>query len=604
MKTSRRNLLTFAGGAAAALPFTPVPWKLADDISIWTQNWSWTPVPRRGELNARYTTCTLCPAGCGVKARCIGTQPISLAPVAGHPVSCGALCPLAFGAHQLPYHPLRARQILRDGRPVAIETAFAHIAARAKSGRAVVLEESPGGSASLLYGRLAAGSEKRAYVVPRNHHAATLEAIASAAGLPARALGFDLDSVRTVLSFGAPLLDGWGTPGRVLALWREKKLRIIQAEPSLSRTATLADRWLPIRPRSEGALARALAGFISLSEASVATGVPAAVLEEVARELSDNGPAVALSGGVGSAQAEAGIAALNATLGMNGVVRRRGELIAAGLFDDVEPASIDLLLIDHGPSGGALSWEAIEPKLAPKATVVSLTPYVAGVAARAHYVIPAPAFLESTQDRLTPWDAAVESYTVAPALLPAMPGCVEAADFIARVFGSQGRTLAKCMDEQFGALHTAKRGEVFDFATAERKPVAEYESPEKLAEAFAQGACWIGDGATQAVRCAATDPGPDPPLERGILLVSVPAAAVAPPLATKLDQESRVRRRNGRAYMHPKTASFRTGDRVRVEAGRSSFAATVELDASVAPGVIEAVSAAAHGLTPVSLRRS
>jgi hypothetical protein len=604
MKTSRRNLLTLAGGAAAALPLTPVPWKLADDVSIWTQNWSWTPVPKRGELTVRYTSCTLCPAGCGVKARCIGTQPISLAPVAGHPISHGTLCPLAFGAHQLPWHRLRARKVLRNGSPISLETAVAEIAARARGGRVAVLDESPGRSASFLYAELM-GRVHGVYVVPRNPQAETLFAVAAASRVPAHELGFDLERVRTVVSFGAPLLDGWGSPGRALSLWKEKKLRIIQVEPSLSRTATLAGRWLPVRPGTECAVARGLAGFTSLAEASAACGVPVATLEDATRELRDGGPAVALSGGSVSPRTEAAIAALNARLGMDGIVRRRTVAPASTWLDQVEPASVDVLVIDHGPSGGAVPWTAIQPKLAANAVVVSLTPYTAGVAGRAHYVIPAPAFLESTQDRITPWDAAAESYTAAPALLNAEASCMEPSDIVARLCGGEIGALGRRMRERVSGLHASGSGTVFVFSEAQSKPVGEFESAEKLWEVFAQGACWTGEPSRERVTCPAGDPGPEPQPPPGLVLAALPSAAVVPPLATKLDQESRVRRRTQRVYMHPATAPLRNGERVAVDSGHGSFTASVEFDASVAPGVVESVVAGAGpGMRPVSVRRT
>jgi glycine cleavage system H lipoate-binding protein len=62
MNAARRDLLCLGGGAAAGVVFTPVPWKLLDDVSIWTQNWRWLPVPPRGEITRRYTGCTMCGA--------------------------------------------------------------------------------------------------------------------------------------------------------------------------------------------------------------------------------------------------------------------------------------------------------------------------------------------------------------------------------------------------------------------------------------------------------------------------------------------------------------------------------------------------------------
>ena len=49
MKIGRRGFLSFVIGGAAGTALSPLPWKLMDDSSIWTQMWPWTPVPEDGE---------------------------------------------------------------------------------------------------------------------------------------------------------------------------------------------------------------------------------------------------------------------------------------------------------------------------------------------------------------------------------------------------------------------------------------------------------------------------------------------------------------------------------------------------------------------------
>src|ERR1039457_3914465 len=78
MGFTRRDLLTFTGGSAAGLMLTPVPWSLLRDTAVLSENWPGIPQPLHGEIRTRYTTCTLCPAGFGVRARCVGDRPVSL----------------------------------------------------------------------------------------------------------------------------------------------------------------------------------------------------------------------------------------------------------------------------------------------------------------------------------------------------------------------------------------------------------------------------------------------------------------------------------------------------------------------------------------------
>ncbi len=66
MKIDRRCFLSLGAGVVVGTTLTPMPWKLMDDIAIWTQNWSWTPDPAEGPSIAKKSVCTLCPGGCGI----------------------------------------------------------------------------------------------------------------------------------------------------------------------------------------------------------------------------------------------------------------------------------------------------------------------------------------------------------------------------------------------------------------------------------------------------------------------------------------------------------------------------------------------------------
>ena len=91
MKIDRRSFLSFAIGGAAGTALSPLPWKLTDDLSIWSQNWDWTPVPQKGETTYVNSTCTLCPGGCGVSVRLVDDRVVKIEGQAGHPVSNGSI---------------------------------------------------------------------------------------------------------------------------------------------------------------------------------------------------------------------------------------------------------------------------------------------------------------------------------------------------------------------------------------------------------------------------------------------------------------------------------------------------------------------------------
>src|SRR5579862_2364152 len=148
MKFSRRDLLVWSAGAAAGLIVTPVPWKLLDDTSIWSQNWPWIPQPSRGPVEMKQSACTLCPKGCGLRVRMAAGWAVGVAGVGTHPVTHGALCPLGSAAHQLNWHPKRlctVRHRWSDSSWADAQRAFAK--ARTE-GPIVVIDGFPGRAAS------------------------------------------------------------------------------------------------------------------------------------------------------------------------------------------------------------------------------------------------------------------------------------------------------------------------------------------------------------------------------------------------------------------------------------------------------------------------
>ena len=192
------------------------------------------------------------------------------------------------------------------------------------------------------------------------------------------------------MSFGAPVLEGWGRPGRMLAV--RGRLRVVQVDAWRSPSAALADEWVPIAPGGEGPLALALATW-SLREGG--RGVdedarrrsrpsrPGSCVAHRCRPRADRGaranararaPAVALGGGDPGggplpADAERAIALLNVVLGSvgreGGFVPRR-DLPGGGAaprppdpLADVPAGSVGVLLLDGADDGRALPWPVV-----------------------------------------------------------------------------------------------------------------------------------------------------------------------------------------------------------------------------------------------------
>src|SRR4051812_30846238 len=150
--TTRRTAVKCIAGAGVGALFTPAPWRLIRDTALWSENWPGIPRPARGPISAKTTFCTLCPAGCAVRARCVGEQPVAIAGVNG------GLCPLGVMAHHLPYYPARVKQ-------GPVEEARAAVAKADPSRRVAVLDLRPGRTASKLY-RKAMEAEGGLYLAP------------------------------------------------------------------------------------------------------------------------------------------------------------------------------------------------------------------------------------------------------------------------------------------------------------------------------------------------------------------------------------------------------------------------------------------------------
>ena len=537
MKPTRRDLFTLGAGLVAGLPFTPIPWKLLDDVSIWSQNWPWIPTPQRGEPGVVCTHCTLCAAGCGMKVRTVAGRPVSIARVAEHPLCGGALCALALGSHQMAWHPARLKQALSGGQPVALDEALKQVAAKlAPAGtKMAFLDARPGRVASQLYAKFSAG-HGGLYLAARRvgQQASQLLARWSGSNEP---LGVDLEHARTLVSFGVPVFEGAVAPGRLLALWKQHKLRVIQVEARHSVSAALADEWLAIEPGSESVLAQALAGTIAPKDAVQATGVSVEGIRRAVEMVAD-GPTIVLGD-------EPNVIALNAKLANvgkpGGFLARRPLPLAAGAsapkvewLEEVPDGSLDVLMVE----GEAAAAEHLRGKLKAGGTLVVFSAYRAGLALNADIVLPVPAVFETWDEVATAPDATRASFALAAAVGSAPAGVEPAHRLLGRLSGWADNAYDEALNAQVAAIQQSRRGDVFFLGDGTSRPLKEIESAAKLRECLNAGACWVDEAAATALKCTLPDklPAAGPPGEAAWL------ESVLPPLASKIYQESTLRK--------------------------------------------------------------
>jgi hypothetical protein len=553
MTTTRRNLLKFAGGSVVGALFTPAPWRLITDTALWSENWPGIPRPLRGEARQKFTHCTLCPSGCAMRARCIGEQPIALAGLGG------GLCPFGVGGHHLPYSPGRA---VGQAAPPSLDLAAGNVA---------ILDPRPGRTASWTYRRAMAA-------VGGTYIAA-----------PQPAVAVNLENAKTVLSLGAPLLDGWIAPAKAFAA--RERFHLIQAEPVESRTGAVADEWLPIRPGSEDALALALAGAMPLDQAAEATGVRQETIENLRRQLNENGPALVVD-----AHLSPNVVALNIALGGWGrTILPRAEApvpaewkkaAPATALNEVADRSIGVLLIDESLPGYHPAWTEIRPKLADSAVVVVFGWSREGYGRYAPHFVPAPVFPEAADDVPAGVDSAAPSFRLAPALAAARAGVVNPAEFVAK---AAGLAATDALRERADAIHAAGRGTLTTYADGNAVPVKDV-SADDFWKALSAGASWTGEaekpGAAPKPEFANTRTG------AGNVVVSE-ELPFASPLMSKVYQESNLRLARDSVAVNPadaRTGGIEDGAQAIFESAGAVRKVRVRIDGAVRPGIVQVAS--------------
>jgi anaerobic selenocysteine-containing dehydrogenase len=551
MTNSRRDIFKFAGGAVAGALFTPAPWRLITDTALWSENWPGIPRPARGEIRAKFTNCALCSAGCAVRARCVGEQPVSLAGVRG------GLCPFGLTAHHLPYHPARLKQGPIQEATAAISQKAAQLATNAIA----VLDLNPGRTVSWTY-RRAMASLHGIYLAPES-----------------QPFAYDLSAAKTVLSIGAPLLDGWGTPANVIAA--RQHFRLIQAEAVESRTAVLADEWIRIAPGTESAFAQSIPSLAYAKDLSLVLG-DAPEIPEINRQLGAYGKTV-------FARPEAPVPEFwtkNAA--------------AVTELASVPDHSIGLLLIDESSAVSYIPWHQIQRKLVREnPLVVTFAVTRGGYARYAQYALPTAVYPEVLDDIAPAVDSIHPTFRISVPLVTPPAGLVNPADFVSVLAGLPAATALR---ERADAIHKMGLGTVLTYADAKETPMKEL-TPDAFWKALNEGARWVGHasacqplvGHASACQPAVGRPRPAEPPEAfaDLPLIAIREPhnpALVSPLMTKLYQESNLRLAPNRVALHPddaRAANLPNGARAVLYTRIGKCSVEVTVDPAVPPGAVQ-----------------
>jgi anaerobic selenocysteine-containing dehydrogenase len=280
---SRRKFLKLTGLGAAAAALTGCG--PAARYVVRRPYYDMPEYAKLGESTYFATTCTECPAGCGLIMRTFEGRAIKAEGNPNHPVNRGKLCSRGLVGVQGLYNPDRIKapgKRAKRGEPALAAmdwNAALDVVRQALSGSGQGIAFYLGLAPDHLFDLVTELSQAVGAPAPVRYTAlgmfegrATLvEACRQVLG-EARFPYFDIAGADLVLSFGANFLETWLSPvafTRGYSQFRRtsplKKTRgyFVSFEARRSLTSGVADEWYPVTPGSEGLVAQALGKLLA-----------------------------------------------------------------------------------------------------------------------------------------------------------------------------------------------------------------------------------------------------------------------------------------------------------------------------------------------------
>jgi anaerobic selenocysteine-containing dehydrogenase len=297
------------------------------------------------------STCAQCDAGCNITGRLREGRVLKLEGNASSTINRGKLCGLGQAGVQAHYNPDRVREpLLRSGDKGEVLTwdkALGLISEKLNGVKGDEIAFLTGGVSGhvkvLLKNYLDALGSK-------NHYAYEAVAPSVVRAANKKAYGVEmprlrLDKAKVVVSFGADFLGAWISPVNLSQQYAQFRKAdengrgvLVQIESKMTLTGANADRWIAIRPGTEGILALGIvhalgaaglslpADVAAVSKAYDAervnkdTGVSAEQIQKLAALLKERSPSLVIAGGAAEGYAHgsqnaAAIALLNRVLG-------------------------------------------------------------------------------------------------------------------------------------------------------------------------------------------------------------------------------------------------------------------------------------------------
>ncbi|CAM2060563.1 Menaquinone reductase, molybdopterin-binding-like subunit [Desulfovibrionales bacterium] len=254
----RRDFVKFLVGGATGTFLTPIPWKLTDDLSIWSQNWPWIPKNYKGASEYVPTVSKLCPSSCGMLIRTVAGAPVCAHGNPDNPLSGGKISALAAAEIQLLYSPARLRRPLMrstDDTYVAVTWDEAMVILKEKLNKAkakttVISGDETGTINEIFSAFLTNLGSSNYFLMPGEIQPASKawNELLSGSGQ----IGYDLEGANYVLALSADILESWGPAVRNRRAYaashthgEEPSAKYVYIGHQKNCTATAADQWVP-----------------------------------------------------------------------------------------------------------------------------------------------------------------------------------------------------------------------------------------------------------------------------------------------------------------------------------------------------------------------
>ncbi len=473
MGLDRRAFLGLVAGGAVGTMFTPIPWKMLDDVSIWTQNWPWIPRVPKGQMDQVATTSKLCPAGEGLNITRVAGNPVTAGGNPAHPLSRGGVSALARSEVYMLYSPARVKSPMKKSgkgfEPITWEQALIEMSDKlgaAKGGVACVSGDNTGTINELLSAFVGKLGSAGYFMMPS-------EATTAAKGMKLMGAkgqaGYDFENADAVLVLGADIFETWGTSTRNRKAFAEFRpagqkpaSTYVYVGPVRNNTASVCDQWIPASAADLGVVALGIAwhllkagatstapgfdtfkavvnGGFGPEDVKRATGIGPDVLAGVAKTLAAAKAPLIVTGspfgqGLGAGPFIAGMS-LNLLLNrvnkpggvyalpelatvVPGALTREamleGDLPAflKGVADGKTPAPKALLVYDANPAYGLPEAKTMAQALEKIPFKVSFSSFMDETAAMCDLVLPNSLTLERYDDVVTPYGSGFCLYSL------------------------------------------------------------------------------------------------------------------------------------------------------------------------------------------------